>query len=50
MAKTSGSGKPHLSIKLDGPTLTAPRHPESGAYRLVGNRRERKAATDEAEA
>jgi uncharacterized protein (DUF736 family) len=54
--KTSGSGKPYLSIKLDGPTLAEPiycaltQHPESGAYRLVWNRRERRAATDEAEA
>jgi uncharacterized protein (DUF736 family) len=54
--KTSGSGKPYLSITLDGPTLAEPthcaltRHPESGAYRLVWNRPERRAATDEAEA
>ena len=54
--KTSGSGKPYLSIKLDSPTLAEPihcaltRHPESGAYRLVWNRRKRREVTDEAEA
>jgi uncharacterized protein (DUF736 family) len=38
---------PYPSIKLDGPTLAEPiycaltRHPETGAYRLVWNRRER---------
>jgi uncharacterized protein DUF736 len=53
MAENQRFRQAYLSIKLDGPTLAEPihcaltRHPESAAYRLVWNRRERRAATDE---